>query len=244
MNLQNMRYVIFLIIEFLSSAFSLESVKACLADQRGGLVLPIDGMPIEDKDLIKYKSLKKDKSLKSINPADLLGDFCDGACKLVDEFRRKTVNAKEEWMMYFDYITGDIIYCWQGNIGESGGGFNREQFRGRHIASLHSHSRGYYSFPSPENFDILENEFEDYESITSINAFWSVEFKGSVGKTIRGDFQINLKNDMDNKMANIKLNYNKWYINDVIEKELSTYLLHEISKKIEDIDLKLIKVGV
>ena len=62
MNLQNMRYVIFLIIEFLSSAFSLESVKACLADQRGGLILPIDGMPIEDNDWIKYKSLKRIKA--------------------------------------------------------------------------------------------------------------------------------------------------------------------------------------
>ena len=56
MNLVNMRYMVYLIIEFLSSALSLECVKACLADQRGGLILPIGGIPIEDKDWVKYKS--------------------------------------------------------------------------------------------------------------------------------------------------------------------------------------------
>ena len=89
MNLQNMRYVIYLIIEFLSSALSLESVKACLADQRGGLILPIDGIEIEDRDWIKYKSLKKDKSLKPINHGDLPTDFCKKACELLMNLEEK-----------------------------------------------------------------------------------------------------------------------------------------------------------
>ena len=66
MNSVNMRYMVYLIIDFLSSALSLEGVKACLADQRGGLILPIEGIPIEDKDWIKYKSLKKDVVTKHL----------------------------------------------------------------------------------------------------------------------------------------------------------------------------------
>ena len=31
------------------------------------------------------------------------------------------------------------------------------------VASLHKHPKKLYSFPSLDNFNILENEFEDYE---------------------------------------------------------------------------------
>lgn len=242
MNLRNMRYVVFLIIEFLSSAFSLESVKACLVDQRVGLILPIDGVPIEDKDWVKYKSLKKDKSLKSINPEDLPGDFCKKACDLVDEFRRKTVNLEEEWMLYFDYLTGNIIYCWQGKIGESGGGFNREQFRGRNIASLHSHPKGYHSFPSADNFDILENDFEDYEIITSINALWIVEFRGAVGKKVREKFQFDLGCEIDRICTNSLLFFiADEDINNFRELMVGNYLLEEIDNMIRGFDLILVK---
>lgn len=244
MNLQNLRYMIYLIIEFLSSALSLEGVKACLADQRGGLILPIDGIGIEDRDWIKYKSLKKDMSLKPINQGDLPSDFCEKACDLIDEFRRKTVNVKEEWMMYVDYITGDIIYCWQGEIGKSGGDFNSEHFEGRHIASIHSHPRGYYSFPSPDNFDILENDFEDYEIITSINAIWTVEFKGSVDSTVRKDFQINLGIEFNKIEKDIKLMYsNIFVIRRNIENAGSSYLLNDVDRIIENIELNMVKKG-
>ena len=244
MNSVNMRYMVYLIIDFLSSALSLEGVKACLADQRGGLILPIEGIPIEDKDWIKYKSLKKDKSLKSINPMDLPSDFCQKACDLVNEFRKKTVNVKEEWMLYFDYMTGEVIYCWQGKIGKSGGDFNRKNFEGRHIASMHSHPTGFYSFPSPENFDILENDFEDYEIITSINAIWIVEFKGSVDKTVRRDFQINLVIDFNKIENDIKLMYNnKFVVRLMIENAVSSYLLNCVDKTVENIKLNMVKIG-
>ena len=242
MNFQNLRYVIFLIIELLSSAFSVESVKACLADQRGGLILPIDGIPIEDKDWIKYKSLKKDKSLKSINSSDLPSDFCKKACDLVDEFRRKTVNLEEEWMLYFDYLTGDIIYCWQGEVGKSGGDFERKHFKGRYIASLHNHSQDYYSFPSPDNFDILENEFEDYEIITSINAIWIVEFRGAVEDTVREDFQRNLWIEFNKIEKDIKLMYsNMFVIRGNIENAFSSYLINCVDKTIGDVELNMVK---
>lgn len=243
MNFVNVKNKLFILFEFLSSLFSIDDFKACMADQKGGLVLPIGGGHVEDEDWIRYKLLKVDKSLKSIDLSDLPDEFCDEACKLIDEFRRKTIKEKEEWMLYFDYLTGEIIYCWKGNVGKSGGGFDRRNFEGRHIASLHSHPIGYYSFPSPENFDILEKNFEDFEIIASISAFWIVEFKGSVKKIVRDNFQNALKEDMDDKMTKIKLHYNKLYINKAIEKELGDYLVNDINKKIENIDLILFKIG-
>ena len=143
-------------------------------------------------------------------------------------------------MMYVDYITGDVIYCWQGEIGKSGGDFNSEHFEGRHIASIHSHPRGYYSFPSPDNFDILKNDFEDYEVITSINAFWTVEFKGCIQKELREDFQYFLGKNMNRIITNIKLIHD-FNVELIVEEVISNYLLEEIDKNINGIDLILIK---
>ena len=243
MNLQNIRYIVCLIIEFLSSALTLEGVKACLIDQRGGLVLPIDGIEIEDYDWIKYKSLKKDKSLKAINYSDLPSDFCEKACDLVDEFRRKTVNENVEWMLYFDYTTGETVYCWEGEEDKCGGIYDKKYFKDRHIASIHSHPKGYYSFPSPANFDILENDFEDYEIITSLNACWLVEFKGSVEYKLKETFQDNYLIELNKIDMYNKLNYRDAVILKNMNEYLTgEYLLNGIDKKINNIDLIFSKV--
>lgn len=236
MNLSNMRYMIFLMIEFLSLSLSLESVKVCLSDQRGGLILPIGGMIIQDKDWIKYKSLKKDNGLKSINPMDLPNDFCQEACILVDEFRRKTVNEKVEWMLYFDYRTGEIVYCWQGEEGKCISEIDRKHFVGKNIATIHNHTQKYYSFPSPDNFDILENDFEDYEIITSVNAFWTVEFKGSITKKLREKFQLDLSIEFERLENEIKSHYvDMLMVRQMSEMLFSEYLLNYIEKSIENI---------
>lgn len=196
MNFKNIRYIFYLIIEFFTTAFSVVNFKLFFNDQRGALVLPIEGITIDDNDWIKYKSLKLNSHIEPINPDDLPNDFCDNACKLVDEFRRKTVDEKVEWMLYFDYKTGEIIYCWQGEVGKCVGDFKREYFEGRNISSIHSHSRDYYSFPSPDNFDILENDFEDYEIITSIMHFGllnlKVMFQVQFGKIFKQICRLNL----------------------------------------------------
>lgn len=242
MILKNTRFVIFLIIEFLSSALSRKSIRACLADQRGGLILPIDGRVIEDRDWIKYKSLKKDMGLKPINPCDLPGDFCQKACELVDEFRRKTVNENVEWMLYFDYKTGEVVYCWEGDESQSGGVFEKIHFESRNIASIHNHIKGYYSFPSPENFDILENDFEHYEVITSINALWTVEFNGCIDREIRENFQYVIGQNMNRIITNIKLIHD-FNVDFIVEEVIGNYLLEEIDKTIDGTELTLIKKG-
>jgi hypothetical protein len=220
---------------------SLKSVRKCLDDQYGGLVLSFDKIFIEDKDWIKYNSLNVNNSLKSIDFDDLPNDFCDAACTLVDEFRRKTVNEKVEWMMYFDYETGEVLYCWSGEKNRSGGNFNKVYLMGRKVASIHSHPKGCYSFPSPDNFDILENDFEDYELITSERVFWLIEFKGNVDESSRRFFQYNLGKSISEVMLIIKLTGNVIEIDEKTEEVISNYLLNGIDKKMNDIALHLTK---
>lgn len=168
------------------------------------------------------------------------GDFCKKACDLIGEFRRKTVNEKVEWMLYFDYRTGEVIYCWEGDKGKSGGFYNEIHFDSRNIASIHNHVKGYYSFPSPDNFDILENDFEDYEIITSINAIWIVEFKGCIENKMRENFQYFLGINMNTIITNIKLIYD-FDVDLIVEDVIGNYLLEEIDKNINGIELILIK---
>lgn len=91
MNLNNIIIDLLLVSEFVLSAFSLSEFKRFHHDNRGGLVLSVDDIKFPDRDWVEYKHLKVDKSVKSVNPNDLPKEFCESACKLVDEFHRKTV---------------------------------------------------------------------------------------------------------------------------------------------------------
>ena len=112
---------------------------------------------------------------------------------------------------------------------------------GRKVASIHSHPKGCYSFPSPYNFDILENDFEDYELITSECAFWLIEFKGNVDESSRRFFQYNLGKSISEVMLIIKLTCNVIEIDEKTEEVISNYLLNGIDKKMNDIALHLTK---
>ena len=46
-----------------------------------------------------------------------------------------------------------------------------------HIASIHNHPHQYYSPPSGKNFEMLSNEFEEYELISAKNELWILESK-------------------------------------------------------------------
>ena len=118
MNFRDIEYRFSLMLKFLSNAFSLNEFKMFLKDNRGGLMLSFDEIHIPDKDWLDYKRLEVDQSVKSISPNDLTKEFCPKVCKLVDEFHRKTVNEDIEWMLYFDYTNGEVIYCWKGEKGK------------------------------------------------------------------------------------------------------------------------------
>ena len=242
---KNIKYKLYYLFEFIFKAFSLNEFKRFSNDNHGGLVLTFDNINLPDKEWVEYKLLKTDNSVKSISPNDLPSDFCPKARRLVDEFHKKTVNENVEWMLYFDYTTGEVIYCWKGNEDYTGGSYDKISFHGRNMASIHNHSKNYYSFPSPDNFDILENEFEDYEIITSVNTFWSVEFKGFVEKEVRQNFQYNIAkymNRINNKIISKYVDNDS--INYLLEFYIGDYLLNFIDKKINNIDLILIKKEV
>ena len=109
----NLKKLFLIIIGFFVSAFSKESFKEFSHDNHGGLVLSFADIDYKDAEWVEYKLLRPDKSVKSVNSHDLPDDFCDKACKLVDEFHRKTVNEEVEWRLYFDYTDGEVIYCWK-----------------------------------------------------------------------------------------------------------------------------------
>lgn len=194
-----------IIIAFLTSAFSRKSFEEFLNDNRGGIVFSFSDKSCDDLEWLEYQHLEVDNSVEPIRPVVLPSDFCDDACRLVDEFHRKTVNENVEWLLYFDYTTGEVIYCWKGGDGMIKCNFDRFNLLGRSIASLHNHQNGYYSFPSGENFDILENDFEDYEIITSINSLWIVEFKGNIEHNLRNEFQYSIGNEINGIMLSVLL---------------------------------------
>lgn len=234
---------IFLVIfGFLTSLFSVDDFKRFLNDNMGGLILPFGDEVYFDEEWMEYKRLEIDESVKSVNPKDLPDDFCDEACRLVDEFHRKTVNEKVEWMLYFDYMTGEVIYCWKGYEDRIIGKFDEIYLVDRHVASIHSHTKDLYSFPSLDNFDILENSFEDFEIITSVDAFWIIEFKGTISKISRRRFQQCLREDMYMTIESIKYwGEDGFRIRNVTENIIGNYLLNEINNEIQGINLILIK---
>lgn len=242
MILKNIRYVVLFILKFLASAMSVDNIKDCLNDQRGGLVLPISGNALNDSEWLEYQKLTVDCSVKPISPYDLPDDFCLEACRLVDEFRRKTVNEDVEWMLYFDYRTGDVIYCWKGEGGKCDGAIAKIHFYGKDIASVHNHPKGYYSFLSPNNFEILEKDFEDYELISSVHALWIIKFNGAIDKRIRYKFQKKLILEMNAINDDIRrVCSDVDVINLMVEKSIGNYLLSSIEKRICGIDLIIIK---
>ena len=81
---------------------------------------------------------------------------------------------------------------------------------------------------------------KDY--IISPNVFWIVGFRGNVEKEIRQKFQYHLAKDMNSINDKINLMYvDANIINSMMELYIGDYLLNNIDKNINEIDLFLIK---
>lgn len=154
-------------------------------DDKGAFVLPFE-LRLKDQEFLKYCHLDVDWDIPSISSEDLPDEFCQKSIKLVDLFRRKTVHLPYECMLFFDYKTGEIIYCF---VEDNLDGRIREEiyeihFKGKNVASIHNHPKGFLSAPSGENFQILEMENEDYELICGYDEFWILEAKGVFDKEV------------------------------------------------------------
>lgn len=124
----------------------------------------------------KYSKLKI-KDVASIRPSDLPHEFSSEAFKVVDEFIRKTIDLNYEIVLFFDYVTGEILRCAIGGKTTVELKFEDNEFNGKHVASIHNHTKDMYTPPSDKNFGILLRSFEDYELIAGWNGLWILEGK-------------------------------------------------------------------
>lgn len=133
----------------------------------------------------EYGKLTKDENI-SIRLEDLPEEFTSEAYGTIVEFIQKTKNLEYECIMYFDYVTGQILKFETGLKDEVKIEFSDGEFEGLHIASIHNHPPGVYSPPSDKNFGILMRDFEDYELVVGQNGLWILKAKGI-------DFQLNFE---------------------------------------------------
>lgn len=130
-------------------------------------------------------------------------EFSDEAFKIVDEFIRKTIDLNYEILLYFDYITGEIIKCKIGSQSNVKIAYNDEEFKGKHIASIHNHTKDMYTPPSDKNFGIFLRKWEEYELIAGWNGLWILKGKLTDEKL---NYELNL---ISKSLFNLAWNYSK-----------------------------------
>lgn len=148
-------------------------------DDKGALLVPTS-LKLKDIEFMKYRHLPVNWQIRPVTGNDLPSEFSPKAVKLIDLFRRKTIGLTYEVMLIFDYKTGELLYCFVNDFGESNeiyGNVDEEVFVGKHVATIHNHPKLYESALSSENFQILELEFEEYELVSSRNALWILKSK-------------------------------------------------------------------
>ena len=154
-----------------------KSFKMCLQDNRGGFLIPVS-VKLVDPEYERYRHLNVDWSISPITKDDLPEEFSQKAVNTVDMFRRKTIGLAYECMVYFDYVTGNIIFCnfsKKNKPAEVNGIVYADLLKGMHIASIHNHPKQFYSPPSGKNFEMLGLEFEEFEIISSQKELWILE---------------------------------------------------------------------
>lgn len=128
-------------------------------------------------DFEEYEKLEKE-NVSLIRKEDLPSEFSDKAYGVIVDFIRKTKNLDYEWLIFFDYLSGEILRCVKGGENNVKLKFNDDEFKGCHLASIHNHPEDVYSPPSDKNFGILMRDFEDYELIVAVNELWILKAKG------------------------------------------------------------------
>ena len=127
-------------------------------------------------DFDRYMELKV-KDVPSIKKEDLPNEFGDNAFNTIDGFIKKTVGLDYECVIYFDYITGEILKCAFGELDNVTLNFANNEFSNHSVASIHNHPVNVFSPPSARNFGIFMRDFEDYELISSHNELWILKSK-------------------------------------------------------------------
>ena len=166
-----------------------------------------------ESDCEKYRKLEI-KDVASIKRSDLPEEFSDKAFRVVDEFIRKTIDLDYEILLFFDYITGKILKCKIGEKSTVELKFKDDEFNGKHVASIHNHTKDMYTPPSDKNFGIFLRQWEEYELIAANDCLWILKGKLKDEKTC---FELKI---MSNALFDISLE--------------NATSIHETKKEIED----------
>ena len=137
-------------------------------------------------------------------------------------------------MLYFDYMTGEIIYCFIGYEDYINNIIDEFYFKEKHIASIHNYSKNSLSPPSPENFEILKINSEKYEIISSSDGLWILEAEGKYEKEYVKKFQNDIRNIF--KVATVNSKEKKFFEHE-LDSLYGEYLLKFIYNKTKDIKL-------
>ena len=159
-----------------------KSMNECRKDTRGGFLIPTSAK-VSDSEYARYRHLPIDWSLAPITKDDFPEEFSPQAVKTVDMFRRKTIGLQNECMIYFDYITGNIVSCNFSNQdfpNVVNGIIYQYLLKKMRIASIHNHPIQYGSSPSGKNFEMLGLEFEEFELISSREELWILESREQI----------------------------------------------------------------
>ena len=141
------------------------------------LIVLLTIMCNSNSDFEEYQKLKNIKTI-SIKKEDLPREFSGKAYDTVLDFIEKTRGLNNEWLLYFDYITGEILRCVKGECDNVSLDFEEFEFDGHCVASIHNHPNNVLSPPSGKNFGILKRDFEDYELVAGFEYFWIFKAKG------------------------------------------------------------------
>ena len=190
-----------------------------------------------ENDCEKYRKLKI-KDIASIKKTDLPKEFSDKAFEVVDKFIRKTIDINYEIVLYFDYTTGNILNCKIGTKTTVEFQFEENEFNGKHVASIHNHTKDMYTPPSDTNFGIFLREWEEYELIAANDCLWILKGKNTdenLVKELRIEssklFYSSLKYCL-RKYTSLSIAYDK--CDELYGKRLSNYINN---KNIKDIQL-------
>lgn len=132
----------------------------------------------------RYEKLEKDEKI-SIRLEDLPDEFTQESLDIIIEFIQKTKNLKYECIMYFDYVTRQILKFEMGKKDKVKIEFSDDEFEDFNVASIHNHPPNVYSPPSDKNFGIILRDFENYELNVGQSGLWILKAKCV-------DFQLNL----------------------------------------------------
>lgn len=188
-------------------------------------------------DCKKYEKLEL-KDVPSIKKSDLPLEFCEESFEINDAFIKKTSGLKYEILLYFDYITGKILKCKIGSKTNVELEFEENEFKGKHVASLHNHTKDMYTPPSDKNFGIFSRDWEDYELIACGDCLWVL--KGKL-KDEKLTFELKI---ISNILFNIALeNATKMHQNqDTIDDQCDEQYGNLLSKFINDKNISKIQL--